>query len=220
MQANQPPFRPSSHLLDDVCREWKAHHLFKEGHDLLICATQLVGSHFQHLPACSQQRKRQGGIGARGQDNTQLGRKMLHEISERLVHLRLGDHVIVVQDQQKLFASTGQAIDERLQDVAQWRFGRLLRLQIGQQLSTETWLHGIQCRERIGPEERRLIIVLVQGNPGHQGSLRFHLWERLHPGREQGGLAEASGSRDEGEFASQAVIEQGGQLGARDEGMG
>ncbi len=157
------------------------------------------------------------GIGARGQDNMQLGRKMLHEIRERLVHLRLGDHVIVVQDQQKLFASTGQAIDERLQDVAQWRCGRLLRLQIGQQLSTETWLHGIQCRERIGPEERRLIIVLVQGNPGHQGSLRFH---RLHPGREQGGLAEASGSRDEGEFASQAVIEQGGQLGARNEGMG
>ena len=100
----------------------------------------------------------------------QLGRKVLHQIGEGAVHLILGDQVIVVQDQEKLFGSARQSIDERLQDVAHWRRRRLQGLQIGQELSADTRLLGIQRRERIGPEQYRLIIALVQGNPGHTRS--------------------------------------------------
>ena len=125
LQSDQPPLCPSSHLPDDVCGEVHAHHLAEEGQNLLGRTTQLVGADFQHLPTCSQKRKRQGGIGARSQHDMQLGRKVLHQIGEGAVHLILGDQVIVVQDQEKLFGSARQSIDERLQDVAHWRLRRL-----------------------------------------------------------------------------------------------
>ncbi len=101
----------------------------------------------------------------------QLGWEMLHEIGEGAVNLRLGDQVIVVEDQEKLLGSAHQGIDERLQDVAQGR-RRLLRLQIAQEGSAETWLLAIQCRECVGPELHRIVITFIQGNPGHMWRFR------------------------------------------------
>ena len=74
---------------------------------------------------------------------------MFHQIGERVVNLRFGDHVIVVQDEEKLRGAARQGIDERLQDGAQGRLRRLMRAQIGQERSTETGLTGIQRGERI-----------------------------------------------------------------------
>src|SRR6266849_3409517 len=102
----------------------------------------------------------------------QLGREMLHKIREGAVNLGLGDQGIVDQDEEKLFGATYQGIDERLQDVSQWRRWRLLRLQIGQEGSAETWLLAIQRCERVGPEEHQLIIAFIQGNPGHMRRFR------------------------------------------------
>src|SRR5260221_14600660 len=106
--ADQPPLRLGGRILDNVCWELHAHHLLEKSHNLLRRATQLVGAYFQYLPTCSQQRKWQGRIGASGQDETQLGREMLHEIGEGAVNLRLGDQVIVVEDQEKLLSSAHQ----------------------------------------------------------------------------------------------------------------
>ena len=182
LQADQPPLSSSGYLLDNVSVELDTHYLLEEGHDLLRRATQLVGSHFQYFPACSQKRERQRGISASGQNDMQLRREMLHKIGEGAVNLRLGDQVIVVQDQEKLLGSAHQGIDERLQDISQWRRWRLLRLQIGQEGSAETWLLAIQRCKRLGPEEHRLIIAFIQGNPGHVRRFRALMWERLHPG--------------------------------------
>jgi hypothetical protein len=101
----------------------------------------------------------------------QLGREMLHEIGEGAVNLRLYDQVIVVKDQEKLLSSAHQGIDERLQDVAQGLRRRLLRLQIAQEGSAETWLLALQCRECVGPELHRIVITFIHGNPGHM--MRF-----------------------------------------------
>src|SRR2546430_13089162 len=138
VQANQPPLRLGSRILDNVCWKLQAHHLLEKSHDLLRRAPQLVGGYFQYLPACSQLRKWQGRIGASGQDEMQLGREMLHEIGEGAVNLRLVDQVIVVEDQDELLSTAHQGIDERLQDVAQGRRRRLLRVQIAQEGSAET----------------------------------------------------------------------------------
>src|SRR5437899_1397666 len=113
----------------------------------------------------------------------QLGRKMRHEIGEGTVNLRFGDQVIVVEDQEKLPGPARQRIDERLQDIPQWRRRHRLRLQIGQERSTETWLYSIQRRKCIGPEEHWLIITLVQGNPGHMWRFRvlpYYFYERKY----------------------------------------
>src|SRR5713101_9910131 len=172
VQADQPPLRLGGRILDNVCWELHAHHLLEKGQDLLRRATQLVGAYFQYLPTCSQQRKWQGRIGASGQDEMQLGREMLHEIGEGAVNLRLGDQVIVVEDQEKLLSSAYQGIDERLQDVSQEGSRRLLRLQIAQEGRAETRLLAIQCRECVGPELHRIVITFIQGNPCHMLRLR------------------------------------------------
>ena len=202
LQADQPALRASGRILDDVCRELNAHHLLEEGHDLFRRAAQLVGSHFQHLSTRSQQRQWQRRIGACGQHEVQLKWKMLQKINEGVVNLWPADYVIVVQNQEKLLGPTRQNIDECLQDVAQGRHGCLLHVQIGKEWSAETRLPGVQRGERIVPEQHRLIIFLVQRNPGHTGSIGVLLWERMYPGRKECGLAEAGGSSDEREFAS------------------
>jgi hypothetical protein len=102
----------------------------------------------------------------------QLGREMLHKIGEGAVNLRLGDQVIVVEDQEELLSSAHQGIDERLQDVAQGRRRRLLRVQIAQEGSAETWLLAIKGSECVGPELHRIVITFIQGNPGHMRRIR------------------------------------------------
>jgi hypothetical protein len=64
---------------------------------------------------------------------------------------------------------------------------------------------AIQRSDHIGPEAYRVIILFIQGDPGH---VEILCRERMHPGGEQGGLAEAGGGRDEGEVTLKAGREQ------------
>ncbi len=73
----------------------------------------------------------------------------------------------------------------------------------------EQWLKAvgalhIQCGQDIGPEETRVIVFLVQGDPAEP---QIRGLQRLCPGREEGGFAEASGSRDQGEGVLEALLE-------------
>src|SRR5438128_6162575 len=120
----------------------------------------------------------------------ELRRKMLHQVGERGVNRLLGDQVIVIQNQEQLLRLLCKTIDERLQDGTQ-RWG-LLCLQVGYKLCAEPRLLAVQCCEHIHPEQRRLIVFLIQGHPGYP---RVLWWERPYPGREQSGFTEASRGR-------------------------
>src|SRR5436189_3419782 len=117
---------------------------------------------------------------------------MLYEICQGSMHLLLRDQVVVVENQQKSFFSLSKYVDQRCQDILEgWGMGRLQGLQQG---SKAFRLLHIQCGENIGPELPRVIVLLIEGYPGHP---RFAGSKRWLPSREQGGLAKASGSRDQ-----------------------
>ena len=138
---------------------------------------------------------------------------MVQQIRECAVNRLLRDQVIVVQDQHNLLCLFHKSIDKRRQDGLHGR--GLLRVQVAHKLSTESWLHVVQGREDIGPEADQVIVPLIQGHPGHT---RMIFFSRMHPGREQGGLAKACRGRDQGERAPAPLIEQTRQARTRDEG--
>ena len=80
-------------------------------------------------------------------------------------------------------------IDERGQDVIEG--GGLRRLERLEEWGKALGMLLIQGRKNIGPEALRVIVFLIQGNPGDQ---RMRGLQRLDPSREQHRFAEASGS--------------------------
>ena len=121
---------------------------------------------------------------------------MLHQVGEGGVNRLLGDQVVVVQNQVQLLRLLRKTIDERLQDGTQ-RWG-LLCLQVGDKLRAEPRLLAVQFGEHIHPEQHRLIVSLIQGDPGYPRAL---WWERLYPGREQSRFNEASRGRNQRKWA-------------------
>src|SRR5260370_2676456 len=134
----------------------------------------------------------------------QLRRKMLDQIRERGMDLLLRDQVIVIQDQHKVVLAVQHKIAEGIQNVDEWR--GFWRLQILEQGGKAFWLLLIQGRKGIGPEEARVIVLLVQGNPGYQ---RMASFQGLCPAREQHRFAKASGSRDQRQWLFQTLVKQG-----------
>src|SRR5437879_13882636 len=131
----------------------------------------------------------------------QLRGKVLDEIQERGMDLRLRDQVIIIQDQHKGLETLLYQIAEGSQDVYQWwGFWRLEELE---QWGKAFRLLLIQGREDIGPEEPRLIILLVQRHPCDQ---RMVSLQSVCPGREQRRFAEACGSRDQRQRIVQTLV--------------
>src|SRR5215471_10824489 len=86
----------------------------------LCCTTQLVGAHFQQLPARAQQREWQRRISTRSQDEMEVRRKALDDVPEGGVDLLVGDDVIVIQDQHKVLGTVLHTVDEYCQHGDQW----------------------------------------------------------------------------------------------------
>src|SRR2546427_6268373 len=138
------------------------------------------------MPACPQQREWQRRVATCRQDKMELKRKMFHQVGEGDVNRLLGHQVVVVQNQEELLRLLRKTIDERLQNGAQWWC--LLCLQVGHKLCAEPWLLAVQCCEDIHPEQRRLIVSIIQG---HQRYQRAIWWIRLYSGGERSVFTEA-----------------------------
>src|SRR5258708_38038852 len=100
-----------------------------------------------------------------------LSREMLHQIGESSMHLLFGNHVIIIQDQHKVFCAVQQEIAQCRQDVLErWC---LMRLQILEERGKALWLLVTQRREDIVPEELGVIVLLIEGEPSHD---RVTVW--------------------------------------------
>ncbi|HYB87823.1 MAG TPA: hypothetical protein VEC76_13270 [Streptosporangiaceae bacterium] len=84
---------------------------------------QVGGAQLGQLPAGPQPRQGQRRIGAAGHHHTQPGRPVLHQEPHLLVHLLGADHVVVVEDQQRLIVTglSGQFIDQRRHERSERR---------------------------------------------------------------------------------------------------
>jgi hypothetical protein len=126
---------------------------------------------------------------------------MVDEIRDGSMDRWCCDQVVVIQDEHYLMGQGSKAIDPDGQDGFYWwklLRGRSLKERYGSCLAAR--MDACESSENVGPEAYKVIIVVVQRNPGRSKR------SLLKPGREEGRLAKAGRGCDEREWALDAKL--------------
>ena len=142
---------------------------------------EVGGSQLDELAAGAKPRQRQRRVGPGGQDDPEPLGQVLDEERDRLVHLGLGDDVVVVEDQHTGVGVGGEVVDQA-GDRVEGRgggVGRGARLQPG----------PLQGGHEVGEEPGDVVVALVEREPGDT-DVGASLGEAADPLGEDGRLAE------------------------------
>ena len=134
------------------------------------------------------------GILTRGDEQVHLRRLVFDEESQGLID-RLGiDRVIIIKDEQKVLRDGGNFVEQGGQNG--FDLQRLGGLERSQQPLANSRLDRLQRGDQVRDEPRRIVIPLIQRQPGDRPPATGD------PFADQGGLAKAGGGGDEGQFAA------------------
>ena len=148
-------------------------------------------------------------VGSRGQRHMDAGREVVQEEAECLVAGRVGDEVVVVQDQEQRRGDGMQVVEQRRHDhPVEVGAGAPQRLERGR---PHLRLDRPQGLRHIDPQAGRIVVLLVDREPGDPAATG------RPPLAEQGGLAEPGGRVQEAQPGLHALLEQRQQAGARDQ---
>ena len=139
-----------------------------------------------------------------------LRRLVFDEESQGLID-RLGiDRVVVIQDEQKVLRDGGNFVEQG--DQNGFDLQRLGGLERSQQPLANSRLDRLQRFYQVRDEPRRIVIPLIQRQPGDR------LFATCDPRADQGGFTKAGGGRDEGQPARprKALIQPLDQARAED----
>ena len=170
---------------------------------------QLGRAQLSQLTAGSQPRERQRRITSARQHDTNPRRGMLQQERERLMHRLGADHVVVIEDQQRLARVwlRGQFVDQGChQALERRRRGR--PEQPGHPVA-DPGTRPVQGGHRVPPESGRVVIPGVQGKP------RGRVLAAPDPVSEQDCLAVAGRGADQDQPPGQALVEPFGQARTR-----
>ncbi len=101
------------------------------------------------------------------------------------------DDMKVVEDEDDIPVDAVQFVDERRQHGIR---RRVRRIQERACVRAEAGHRQLERREDVRPERRRIVVALVEGEPRHRGAV---VGDRAQPCRDERGLAETGGRRDE-----------------------
>ena len=167
LQPGDPALRAGFQRADVLWRETQSDHVIEKRRGFFHCKTKLVRADFGELAAAAPTRERQRRIGAAGNDQVHVRRKMLDKKGDALVNIRHADSVIVVQYERELFWKRSHVVEQECQK----RFGARQRLSMSakhrQGVFAEIGIDRSQRGNRTSPEARRVAIAFVQGQPGH-----------------------------------------------------
>ena len=144
----------------------------------------------------------------RGDDQVHLGRQVLEQKGEDLVN-RFGiNHMVVIQDKDEIVRDGGDFIEQGCQN----RFGRrwLRGLEHTQHPSPNIRLNRLQSSDEVRQKAGGVVIPFVQRQPGDRS------FATGDPFADQRGFAKAGGSRDEGQFTSQTLVQSLDQARTQD----
>ena len=175
LQAGRPALGPRGQRRGDRVRQRRIgprcaghrHDLLQQRRRLLGREPQFRGAQLGQLPAGPQPRQGQWRVAATCQRQVQPRRPVLKEEPERLVHQLRADHVIVIQDQQRLICVrlAGYLVDQgRHQRLERWWRGR--PEQRVHPLA-DPRPHPVQRGHRMPPEPGRIVVASIQRQPGH-----------------------------------------------------
>ena len=135
--------------------------------DLVRVEGEVVGPQLLQLTGRAQPAERKGRVPAGGDDDVDVLGQAFHEEGDGLVHGRVGDHVIVVQDEHDRPGLRDQVVDQ------QGNRGVADRAPPGGQGTQRAFPDaGRRLPERgqhVAPEQDRVVVAGVERHPGDQG---------------------------------------------------
>ena len=221
LQPGDPALRPLVEHLRVLDRDGEAHGRGEEGVGLAGGEPEVGGTQLDELAAGAQPRQRQRRVGPGGQDDPEPLGQVLDEEGDRLVHLGLGDDVVVVEDQHTGVGVGGEVVDQAGDRVEGRRggVGRGARLQPG----------PLQGGHEVGEEPGHVVVALVEREPGDT-DVGVSLGEAADPLGEDGRLAEprrrgdqpqpVSGGQELVQPVRQPLARHGLRPAGRDEELG
>jgi hypothetical protein len=208
LEPGDPAFRPLLQGFDIFRREIEVHRLAQERRRFRCGEAQIGDAQLGHLAAGAQAGEGELRILAGGDDQVQLRRQVIEQEGHRLVDRPRIDRVVVIQHENEAIRQGGELVEEGRQD----RFDRRLRrLQHSCNPGTGICGNRLDRRHEVGEEPRRVVVSLVQRQPGAGVSACGD------PFAHQGCLAKSGRRGDEGELAMQSVVQLVEQAGAGDD---
>jgi hypothetical protein len=209
LQTGDPAFGASRQRRQAGRRQLQPCGIPQQRRRLFLGEAQVGGAQLSELAAGPQPRQRERRVGAAGHHQPQRGRQVLQQEAERLVD-RLGlDQVVVVQHQHDRLGRTGQLVDHHGRD----RLARtgLRALQEPGGLLGNPRGDRVQRGGDVAPEPHRVVVSLVQRQPGHRPPAASG------PVGQQGRLAEPGRGADQDQLAARPLVQTLQQPRARHE---
>src|SRR5215218_340055 len=168
-----PPFGTLEQHREVIGADAKPHLLVQQAIGFLLGEGELLGAELVHLSPGTQQPQRQRRVGAARNDKVDVLGKMLHEEGHRLVGVLFGNELVVIEHQYDPMGQLGDLVYEH-----------------GERYPGEPLPRGAHSHENIGPEvllfwhgpaqrlhyvppqPDRIVVLLVEGDPG-EGHLGF-----------------------------------------------
>ena len=198
--AIQPSVRASSAAIS-LGGEVEAHHLVEELGGLGRGEAEVGGAQLGQLASGAQSGQGQRGILAGGDDQVHLGRQVLDQEGQGIVDRPGVEDVVVVENEDDVARDGGDVVEQGRQR----RFGRrgLRRLEHGQHPVSDPGRNRLQGRDQVGQEAAGVAVAFVERQPRRRSPAA------RDPFADQGGLAEAGGSGDEGQpvAGSEALVQ-------------
>ena len=129
---------------------------------------QVGGPDLHQLAARPQARQRQRRIGpAREHEVRTLG-QMVEEVGQPVLNVVAIDDVEVVEDENDIPVDAVQLVDERREHGFR---RRVRRIQERACVRAEAGHRRLERREDVRPEQRRIVVALVEREPRHRGAV-------------------------------------------------
>ena len=132
---------------------------------------EVRGVDLDELAPGPESRERQRGRRPRRDRELQHAGEVVDEGGDALLDLRVGDQVVVVEDQHDPVLRRGQLVAERREDVLDDVDPR--RFEGGQGGRARVGVLGAQRLDEVGPEAHRVVVAAVEGQPGEAAGLGF-----------------------------------------------
>ena len=152
---------------------------------------QVGGAQFGQLAPGAQPGQGQRGILTGGDDQVQLGRQVLDQEGQGIVDRPGVEDVVVVEDEHDIARDGGDVVEQGRQRRLGWR--GLRRLEHGQHPFADPGRDRLQGRDQVGQEAAGVAVAFVERQPRHRSPAA------RDPFADQGGLAEAGRSGDQGQ---------------------
>ena len=163
VQGGRPALGPRLQPRDVRGRELETEGIDQECRRLLVAEAKVAGAHLGQLAPGAQAAQRQRRILPRREDEAQRARRALDHVGEGPVHVRVGDDVVVLDDEHEVTVEAGDVVEEQGQhDLDEIRAGAA---QGRQRPAPELGLDPLQGRRDVGEEAGRVVVVLVERQP-------------------------------------------------------